>query len=139
MRLVHGKLLVLFLAVSACTSVLACTSDDGNDEMANSSESAAEGVGATAGESGTQGTDTGDTGETGEAACGVASGVCCEDSQPCEVTEDCCEPETYTCYLVGTTMQCADLAMLCQQCMMNCMNIPPDICEMSCMVFCNPP
>ena len=122
MRFAYRSLMALLVIVGACTS------DDNNDEQATG-ESESESVGSTADESDS---------ETGEAACGAASGTCCAPMEACQATEDCCEQETYTCYLVGTSMQCADLAALCEMCMMNCTNVPPDVCEMGCKVFCDP-
>lgn len=119
---------LVFASLLLCT---ACPSDDGNDEAAESGSSES-GDSTTAAETETE-TET-DTGPS----CGVAAGVCCMELEPCEVTEDCCEPETFTCALEGPTYKCLDLAQMCSDCLTNCMadGVPPDVCEMSCMVWC---
>lgn len=119
---------LVFASLLLCT---ACPSDDSGDEAADSGST----------ESTTDSTtDTGTETETGP-SCGVAAGVCCMELEPCEVTEDCCEPETYSCALEGPTLKCLDLAQMCADCLSNCMadGVPPETCTNSCMVWCNPP
>lgn len=117
---------LVFVSLLLC---IACSSDDGGDEAADSGST----------ESTETGTDTStDTGTETGPSCGVAAGVCCMELEPCEVTEDCCEPDTYTCALEGPTFKCIDLVQMCMDCLANCM-APPDVCTSSCMVWCNPP
>lgn len=133
-RLSSPSLPFVVLASLAFLVGTGCTNESGDDEAASGSETQA------SDESETQPSDESDTaGETEEKPCGVGVDVCCAEAEPCEVDEDCCDPGTYTCYLVGASYQCADLAALCQQCMTGCEGMaPPEVCEMSCAVFCNP-
>lgn len=120
---------LVFALLLPCT---ACPSDDGGDEVAD--------AGSSESSDSTTETGTGTETDTGP-SCGVAAGVCCMELEPCEVTEDCCEPETFTCTLEGPTLKCIDLAQMCSDCLTNCMadGVPPDVCTNSCMQWCSPP
>ncbi|MFV8752265.1 hypothetical protein ACNOYE_17085 [Nannocystaceae bacterium ST9] len=127
------------LASLSLVSLLLCTacpSDDEGGDSTGGSETAAD----TGSETGADTTETGaDTTETG-AACGVAAGVCCAELEECQTTEDCCDPETYTCTLEAASTKCIDLAKMCETCVTNCegAGVPPDVCAMSCAQWCNP-
>jgi hypothetical protein len=125
------------LASISLASLLLCTACPSDDEGGTTDEA---GTG-TESETGT-GTDTEtgtDTGTETGAACAVGE-MCCAELEECVTTQDCCEPDVYTCALEGPTYKCVDLVAMCQNCLMNCEGMaPPDVCAMSCAIWCNPP
>jgi hypothetical protein len=105
---------VAFLGFASLLLCTACPSDDEGETSSGETESGDEAT-ETATDTATDTTDTGT--ETG-AACGVDP-MCCAALEECVTTQDCCEPETYTCALEGPT--------------------PPEVCQMSCAIWCDPP
>jgi hypothetical protein len=124
-----------FLSLASLLLCTACPSDDGDEASSGETET------DTGTETATD-TDTGtDTGTETGPACGAAAGVCCMELEECETTEDCCNPETYTCALEAASTKCIDLVQMCTDCITNCesQGVPPDVCQNSCAVWCNPP
>jgi hypothetical protein len=77
-----------------------------------------------------------------EEVCGgepLCADACCPKDMPCNADNPCCDGTD--CYLVGAdSCLCADLPERCNMCMTDCLGnmIMPEICEMSCKVWCMP-
>lgn len=129
------------LSIASLLLCAACPSDDegGTSTTIADETGTADGTDTDAGSE--TATETADTETDVAPTCGVGAAECCAELEECQTTEDCCDPATYTCTLEAASTKCIDLVAMCMECVTNCQGqgVPPDVCEMSCAIWCSPP